>query len=63
MISGMLETVLVQLYFGPGEVWYGPEGVDLTMFRTIVRNVKNVADRIWEAITTWLCKAFSVDSE
>jgi hypothetical protein len=56
-------TVPFQLYFGLAEVRYDSEGVDLTMFRTVTRNVKNVVDRSWDAITTWLYKAFSVDSE
>jgi hypothetical protein len=31
MFSGMSEAVPVKLYFGPGEVRFDPEGVDLTL--------------------------------
>jgi hypothetical protein len=31
--------------------------------RIVTRNVKNAAGRSWEAITTWLYKAISLDSE
>jgi hypothetical protein len=59
----MLETVRVQLYFGLGEVRYDPEGVDFTMFSTVVRDDKKPTDTSWEVITTWLYKAFSPDLE
>ena len=63
IISGMSETVRVQLFYGPGEVRYGEEGVDLSLFSTVTRDVKKAAQRSWEAITTWLYRAFSLNSE
>ena len=52
IISGMSETVRVQLFYGPGEVRYGEEGVDLSLFSTVTRDVKKAAQRSWETITT-----------
>jgi hypothetical protein len=39
MISGMLQTVWVQSFYGSGEIRYGPEGVDLSLFKTVVRDL------------------------
>lgn len=47
MISGMSETVRVQLFYGSGEVRYGDEGVDLSEFSSIVKDVRKAAQRSW----------------
>jgi hypothetical protein len=39
MISGMSHTIWVQLFYGSGEIRYGPEGVDLSLFKTVVRDL------------------------
>ena len=63
LLSDMSETVLVQLYYGYGEIRYGDEGVDLSSFNSVVKDVKRAVERTWEGITNWLYKAFSVDTE
>jgi hypothetical protein len=55
MISGMSETFHVQLFYGLGEVMYGPELVDLTMFSTIMRDVKKSLTEDG-GITIWCTK-------
>ena len=32
-------------------------------FSSIVKDIKKAAERSWDAITNWLCRAFSLDSE
>jgi hypothetical protein len=45
MISGMSETVRVQLFYGPGEVRYGPKGVDLLLFSSVMKDVIKASER------------------
>jgi hypothetical protein len=33
--SDMLESVLVKIYYGIGEIIYGPQGVDLSNFSSV----------------------------
>jgi hypothetical protein len=47
----MLEIVTVQLYYGSGEIIYGPQGVDLSKFSSVEKNVKRAGERTWEGIT------------
>jgi hypothetical protein len=51
------------LYYGIGEVIYGPQGIDLSNFSSIKKNVKRAEEKTWEGITNWLVKAFAVDLE
>jgi hypothetical protein len=61
--SDMSKTVTIELYYGIGEIIYGPQGVDLSNYSSIEKNVSRAGERTWEAITNWLVKAFSVDLE
>jgi hypothetical protein len=45
MISGMSQTVQVQLFYGSGEIRYGPEGVDLSLFKTVDRDLTRAEER------------------
>jgi hypothetical protein len=63
MISGMSQTVWVQLFYGSGEIRYGPEGVDLSPFKTVERDLTRAEERPWGVITNWLYKAFRKDEE
>ena len=51
MLSGMSETVRVQLFYGSGQVRYGREGVDLSNFSSIEKDVTKARQRTWEVIT------------
>jgi hypothetical protein len=59
----MSESVTIKIYYGTGEIIYGPQGVDLSNYSSVEKNVPRVGERTWEAITNWLVKAFSVDLE
>jgi hypothetical protein len=39
------------------------QGVDLSNYSSIEKNVTRAGERTWEAISNWLVKAFSVDLE
>jgi hypothetical protein len=47
----MSEIVTIKLYYGIGEIIYGQQGVDLSNYSSIEKNVKRAAERTWEAIT------------
>ena len=38
MLAGMSDDLYFQVFYGSGEVRYGPEGVDLTKFSSITKN-------------------------
>jgi hypothetical protein len=59
----MSETVTIKIYHGIGEIIYGPQGVDLSNYSSIEKNVPRAGERTLEAITNWLVKAFLVDLE
>jgi hypothetical protein len=59
----MLESVTIKIYYGIGEIIYGPQGVDLSNFNSVEKNVPRAGERTWEVITNWLVKVFSVDLE
>jgi hypothetical protein len=61
--SDMSESVPVKIYYGIGEIIYGPQGVDLSNFRPVEKNIPRAGERTWEVITNWLVKAFTVDLE
>jgi hypothetical protein len=63
MISGMSQTVQVQLVYGSGEIRYGPQGVDLSLFKTVTRDLTIAEERPWGVITNWLYKTFRKDEE
>jgi hypothetical protein len=56
--SDMSEIVTVELYYGIGEIIYGPQGIVLSNFSSIEKNVKRAAERIWDGITNWLVLVF-----
>jgi hypothetical protein len=55
----MSESVTIKIYNGIGEIIYGPQGVDLSNYSSVKKNVPRAGERNWEAITNWLIKAFS----
>jgi hypothetical protein len=57
----MSESVPVKIYYGIGEIIYGPQGVDLSNFSSVEKNIPRAGERIWEVITNWPAKVFIVD--
>jgi hypothetical protein len=52
--SDMSESVPVKIYYG--EIICGPQGVDLTNFSSVEKNIPRAGERTWEVITKWLAK-------
>jgi hypothetical protein len=61
--SDISELVTVRIYYGIGEIIYGPQGVDLSNFSSVEKNIPRAGERTWEVITNWLGKVFTVDFE
>jgi hypothetical protein len=61
--SDMSETITIKIYYGIGEIIYSPQGVNLSNYSSVEKNVPRARERTWEAITNWLVKEFSVDLE
>jgi hypothetical protein len=49
----MSESVTVKIYYGIGEIIYGPQGVDLSKFSSVEKNIPRAGERTWEVITNW----------
>jgi hypothetical protein len=46
MLLGMSETLSFQLFYDSGEVRYGPEGVDLSEFSSITKQVQSKRENL-----------------
>jgi hypothetical protein len=55
--------VTVKIYYGIGEIIYGPQGVYLLNFSSVEKNIPRAGERTWEVITNWIGKVFTVDFE
>jgi hypothetical protein len=56
--SDMSESVTVKIYYGIGEIIYGPQGVDLSNFSVFEKNIPRAGERTWEVINNWLGKVW-----
>jgi hypothetical protein len=43
--SDTLETITIKLYYGIGEIIYGPQGVDLSNYSSIEKNITRAGER------------------
>jgi hypothetical protein len=57
----MSESITIKIYYGFGEIIYGPQGVDLSNYSSVEKNVLRAGERTWEVVTNWLVKVFSED--
>jgi hypothetical protein len=57
------KSVTIKIYYGIGDIIYGTQGLDLSNYSSVEKNVSRAGERTWEAITNWLVKAFLVDLE
>ena len=57
-LSGVSEALSFQLFYG-WEIRYGPEGVDLSAYNSITKQVPRARERTWGSITTWLYSVVS----
>jgi hypothetical protein len=42
----MSEIITIKLYYGIGEIIYDPQGVDLSNFNSIEKNVKRATEKL-----------------
>ena len=49
MLAGMSDSLYFQVFYGPGEVRYGPEGVDLSGFPCFCTDLPRARERTWGA--------------
>src|SRR6185436_5513409 len=59
----MSDDLYFQVFYGSGEVRYGPEGVDLSEFSSITKKIPRARERTWISISNWLYKAFSLSRD
>ena len=59
----MSERLPFQVFYGSGDVRYGPEGVDLSDFSSFRKEVPRARERTWVSICNWLFKAFGLNRE
>ena len=63
MLAGMSDDLYFQVFYGSGEVRYGPEGVDLTEFSSIIKKLPRAREMTWISISNWLFKAFGLNRD
>ena len=59
----MSDDLYFQVFYGSGEVRYGPEGVDLSEFSSIKKKIPRARERTWISISNWLFKAFGLNRD
>ena len=57
----MSDDLYFQVFYGSGEVRYGPEGVDLSEFSSITKKIPRTRERTWISISNWLFKVFGLN--
>ena len=59
----MSDDLYFQVFYGSGEVRYGPEGVDLSEFSSITKKIPRARERTWISISNWLFKVFRLNRD
>ena len=62
-LAGMSKSLFFQVFYGTGQIRYGPEGVDLSDFRCATEEVPRARERSWGSILNWLFRAFGLNRE
>lgn len=57
----MSDSVYVTVFYGPGNVIWGAQGVDLSQFQNFCQSVTRARDRPWSNIRKWLFQCFELD--
>ena len=58
----MSDDLYFQVFYGSGEVRYGPEGVDLSELLDH-KKIPRARERTWISISNWLFKAFGLSRD
>jgi hypothetical protein len=57
------EKGIFNIYYGEGNVIYGPNGVDLSEFNCTVRGITRPHERIFESLCNWLIRGLRINQE
>ena len=63
MMTGMSDSLYFHVFYGPGEVRYVSEGVDLSEFKSFWKRVPRAREKTWASICNWLFKSFKLDRD
>ena len=63
MYTGMADKLYFQIFYGQGEICYGPEGVDLSGFKSVTKGIARASERTFGGVYNWLLRFFNLDSE
>ena len=59
----MLSKLQFQVFFGKGNVGYGPNGIDLSAFKCTQSRIDKPHDRSFGSIYKWLERGFRINPE
>ncbi|PUZ57006.1 hypothetical protein GQ55_5G393500 [Panicum hallii var. hallii] len=57
------ERGIFSIYYGEGNVIYGPNGVDLSEFNCAVRGITRPHERTFESLCNWLMRGLRINQE
>ena len=60
---GMSEKLVFKIFYGEGEIIYGPNGVDLSGFPSISKGILRVNERTIQDVRNWMLRRFGLDPE
>ena len=53
--------IVIEVYYGEGEILHGPNGVDLSSFNAIQKAVSNLEHKSLNGLYKWLIRIFDID--
>ena len=59
----MGDKLIFQIYYGEGEIMYGPNGVDLSGFRHVMKGLSKANERNIVGVCKWLMRFFQLDPQ
>ena len=63
MFPGMTDKLIFKIYYGEGEIRYGPNGVDLSGFRHVMKGLSKANERTIVGVCKWLMRFFQLDPQ
>jgi hypothetical protein len=57
------EKGIFSIYYGEGNMIYGPNGVDLSEFNCAVRRITRPHERTFESLCNWLMSGLRINQE
>ena len=57
------EKATFSIYYGEGNVSYGPHGIDLSQFQCVMRRISRLHEKTFESLCNWLMGGLMIDPE